>query len=187
MEERYLGDLIDHFFNAELSVDEERRLYCYLRDNDVPAGFQEEKEAVMAFCGNEKELVLPDGAAWRLESILDELAVEQERESRNVNIAVPRKRIFLQKTFNVVSSLVAVVVVMVCMLSFADIDVFSVLKVPAVVCVETEEDTFDNPEDAMQCMKMALKDMQLAMNTTYTNAREVAAGLELMAMMRGDK
>ena len=43
---------------------------------------------------------------------------------------------------------------------------------PLVAEVE-EEDTFDNPEDAVECFKGALGNMMLAVNTTRENTRKM--------------
>ena len=62
MEERDLRKKIGMFFDAELSVEEERELCRYLRDNDVPAELVKDKEAVLALCGDAVEISLPAGA-----------------------------------------------------------------------------------------------------------------------------
>jgi hypothetical protein len=41
-----------------------------------------------------------------------------------------------------------------------------------------EEDTFDNPEDAMRCFKVACGDMLLAMNAVRNNTCEIGDVLE---------
>jgi hypothetical protein len=42
----------------------------------------------------------------------------------------------------------------------------------------TEEDTFDNPEDAMRCFKVACGDMLLAINAARNNTYEIENVLE---------
>ena len=73
MEERYLKDMIERFFNAELTVEEEQALCRYLCENEVPTEFREDKEAIIALCGEPEEVELPEGAAERLEEMLDGL------------------------------------------------------------------------------------------------------------------
>jgi hypothetical protein len=42
---------------------------------------------------------------------------------------------------------------------------------------EQEEDTFDNPKDAMECFMAAMGDIKLAINTTENNTREIGDAL----------
>jgi hypothetical protein len=44
--------------------------------------------------------------------------------------------------------------------------------------VYEEEDTFDNPEEAMQCLMAAYGDIQYAMNTTQRHTHEAYQTLE---------
>ena len=43
---------------------------------------------------------------------------------------------------------------------------------------DVDKDTFDNPEEAMQCLKAAYGDMMLAVNTARDNTREACLSLE---------
>ena len=51
------------------------------------------------------------------------------------------------------------------------------------VAVLYEEDTFDNPEDAMQCLKLVFGDMQHATAIAHANTKKIGAILELSATM----
>ena len=73
MEKEILRDWIERFFAAELTMAEERELYRYLCENEVPTEFREDKEAIIALCGEPEEVELPEGAAQRLEEMLDGL------------------------------------------------------------------------------------------------------------------
>ena len=79
MEKEILRDWIERFFAAELTMAEERELYRYLCENEVPTEFREDKEAIIALCGEPEEVELPEGAAQRLEAMLDELEEMQTR------------------------------------------------------------------------------------------------------------
>ena len=53
MEDKDLKKMIEKFFNAELSIEEERELCGYLCLHDVPEGLRKDKEAIIALCGDE--------------------------------------------------------------------------------------------------------------------------------------
>ena len=67
------GKLIEQFFDGTLTVEEEQALCTFLRENEVPASMQRDKEAVLAMCANVFDNSLPAGAQQRLEAMLDEL------------------------------------------------------------------------------------------------------------------
>ena len=79
MEKEILRDWIERFFAAELTMAEERELYRYLCENEVPTELRKDKEAIIALCGEPEEVELPEGAAQRLEAMLDELEEMQTR------------------------------------------------------------------------------------------------------------
>ena len=68
MEEKELKRLIERFFDAEMTVEEERALCRYLRDNDVPTELRKDKDAIIALCGEPADVQLPVGAMERLET-----------------------------------------------------------------------------------------------------------------------
>jgi hypothetical protein len=53
---------------------------------------------------------------------------------------------------------------------------------PLLAEVYEEEDTFDNPEEAMQCLMAAYEDIMFAMNTARDNTREVHQALTQSVM-----
>ena len=180
MEKEILRDRIESFFNAELTLDEERELYRYLCENEVPTEFREDKEAIIALCGGiDKEVKLPEGATQRLETMLDGLEEMQtrliphnEEESKGTNpryILPPRKGwgSFLLRAACVAGMAVAL------FLALPDSK-----DEPTLAEVYEEEDTFATPEEAMQCFMAAYEDVMFAMNTARDNTREVHQALE---------
>ena len=74
MEKEILKEWMERFFLAELTVDEECELYQYLCANEVPAELRKDREVILALCSTaEKDIELPEGAAERLEAMLDGL------------------------------------------------------------------------------------------------------------------
>jgi hypothetical protein len=74
MEKEILKEWMERFFLAELTVDEERELYQYLCANEVPAELRKDREVILALCSTaEEDIELPEGAAERLEAMLDGL------------------------------------------------------------------------------------------------------------------
>ena len=179
MEKEILRDWIERFFAAELTMAEERELYRYLCENEVPTEFREDKEAIIALCGEPEEVELPEGAAQRLEAMLDELEEMQTRlnppceegaEGTHPQYSLPPRKgwgAFLLRAACVAGVAVAL---------------FLALPEgkdkPLLAEVYEEEDTFDNPEEAMQCFMAAYNDIMLAMNTARDNTREVHQALE---------
>ena len=185
MEERCLKDLIERFFNAELSAEEEREFCRYLRENDVPAELRKDKEAVIALCSTDDEIILPAGAEVRLEAMLDELETEKPHGTGKEELQHVEKRRLLKIPRCIVYSAVAAAVVVMAYILFVVNDI-TVVETPSAVVAEVEEDTFDNPEEAMQCMKLAFKDMLLAVNVSQMNAIEIGTEIKRSAIMKGN-
>ena len=171
MEERYLRDMIERFFNAELTVEEEQALCRYLCDKEVPTELRKDKEAIIALCGNiDKDVEMPEGATLRLEAMLDGLdemrgSLEDIQPMRQQRI--PRSFTTLRMTRLLLRAACVAGVVMVLFLALPESK-----DEPALAEVYEEEDTFDNPEEAMQCLMAAYDDMMFAMNTARDNTRE---------------
>ena len=180
MEKKILKDWIERFFAAELTMDEERELYRYLCEKEVPTELRKDKEAIIALCGEPEEVELPKGAAERLEEMLDGL--EEMKTHLNPSCeggleAPPRRRTLPHREGWIGSSLLraACVAGVVVALFVALPD-----RVAEPLLSETyeEEDTFDNPEEAMQCLLAAYGDIQYAMNTTQHHTQEACQTLE---------
>ena len=179
MEKEILRDWIERFFATELTMDEERELYRYLCENEVPTEFRKDKEAIIALCGEPEEVELPEGAAQRLEAMLDELEEMQTRlnppceegaEGTHPRYSLPPRKgwgAFLLRAACVAGVAVAL---------------FLALPEgkdkPLLAEVYEEEDTFDNPEEAMQCLMAAYGDIQYAMNATQRHTHEAYQTLE---------
>ena len=174
MEKEILRDWIERFFAAELTMDEERELYRYLCENEVPTELRKDKEAIIALCGNiDKEVELPEGATHRLEAMLDEMEEMQTHLNppcKGGLEAPPRRRTLPHRegwgAFLLRAACVAGVVMALFLALPEDKDK------PLLAEVYEEEDTFDNPEEAMQCFMAAYNDIMFAMNTARDNTRE---------------
>ena len=186
MEEKILKEMMVRFFDAELTAEEERELCCWLRENDVPAELREDKEAIMALCGEPIVAELPEGAAQRLEAMLDGLEEAKEYLSADDQVYSGRKRRVLRIP-RVITRAVAAAVVFLVYIAFLDKDVTegSGATLPAAtpppqenMLDDTEEDTFDNPEDAIRCFRNAYGNVMLAINTAQDNTKEIESRLE---------
>ena len=181
MEKEILRDWIERFFAAELTMDEERELYRYLCEKEVPTELRKDKEAIIALCGNiDKEVELPEGATHRLEAMLDEMEEMQTHLNppcKGGLEAPPRRRTLPHRegwggSFLLRAACVAGVAVALFLALPKSKDE------PMLAEVYDEEDTFDNPEEAMQCFMAAYNDIMFAMNTARDNTREVHQALE---------
>ena len=181
MEKEILKEWMERFFLAELTMDEERELYQYLCANEVPAELRKDKEVIIALCGTlEEDIALPEGAAERLEAMLDGL--EEMKTHLNPPCEGGLKKVRPRYTlphregwggsFLLRAACVAGVVVAL-FVALPD-------RVAEPLLSETyeEEDTFDNPEEAMQCLLAAYGDIQYAMNATQRHTHEAYQTLE---------
>ena len=179
MEKEILKDWIERFFAAELTMDEERELYRYLCENEVPTELRKDKEAIIALCGEPEEVELPKGAAQRLEAMLDELEEMQTRLNppceERVEGTRPRYSLPPRKEWGTFLLRAACVAGVAVALFLALPDSKDTLMLTEVY---EEEDTFDTPEEAMQCLMAAYDDIMFAMNTARDNTREVHQALE---------
>ena len=189
MEDFRLRMMIEQFFDAVLTAEEERKLCCYLRENDVPAELRKDKEIILAFCRESEEVELPDSAALRLEAMIDGLAEKSTAMARDENsdaktgkriVAIPRKMWWYGA---------AAIVVLAIGIQFTNEN----SKLPTskerhiVQIIDTEKDTFDNPEDAMRCLEEAFKDINLAINSTQHNLKEIETTLNASMRIANQK
>ena len=175
MEKEILKEWMERFFLAELTMDEERELYQYLCANEVPAELRKDREVILALCSTaEEDIELPEGAAERLEAMLDGL----EKMKTHLNppckggLEAPPRRYTLPHregwggSFLLRAACVAGVAIALFVMLPDSKDA------PMLAEVYEEEDTFDTPEEAMQCLMAAYGDMMYAMNTARDNTRE---------------
>ena len=180
MEEKDLVIRIEQFFNAELSVEEERELCRYLSENEVPSGLRKDKEAILMLCGYGMDVELPAGAQERIEAMIDALASEEVQPVAD-EVVVERAGRRTFKIPRIVWQGAAAAAVLVAGYMFMDDDVLSPgtqSQLDAGLYAELlEEDTFDNPADAMECFKGAFENMMLVVNTTHKNSRKMENNL----------
>ena len=205
MEKEILKEWMERFFLAELTMDEERELYQYLCANEVPAELRKDREVILALCSTaEEDIELPEGAAERLEAMLDGL----EEMKNEVQIlpnspsvhrggarragALQAKRVetphqFLDArsftTFRMTKVLLraacaaAVVAIVFLAIPYGDNKHTDEATVLTMVD-DVDKDTFDNPEEAMLCLMAAYGDIQYAMNATQRHTHEAYQTLE---------
>ena len=179
MEDFRLKMMIEQFFDAVLTAEEERKLCRYLRENDVPAELRKDKEMILAFCRENEETELPDGAELRLEEMLDGLAQKCTPDVRDENIVTKKQRRIVAIPRKMWWYGAAAIIVLAIGIQFTNEN----SKLPTskerhiVQIIDTEKDTFDNPEDAMRCLGEAFKEINLAVNSTQNNIKEIEATL----------
>lgn len=178
MEEKDLRKMMERFFDAALSIGEERELCRYLRENDVPAELRKDKEIIIALCGEPVETVMPEGAAERLESMLDELENCSTQDAANQKEIAKGKRKLIKIPRYIANGAVAASIIAATYLFFPTEGNVTVLHPHDVIAEVPEKDTFDNPEDALRCFKAACGDMRLACSTVQRNMREAGNDLK---------
>lgn len=185
MEEKRLRDMIERFFNAELTAEEELTLCRFLYANEIPAELRKDKEAIIALCGMYEEIALPEGAAERLESMLDEL----EADAKGVPVTTAAGLSVQRSIFHALWSkyilraacAAAVVVAVFLAIPYGD-DKHTDEGTTLAMVDDVDKDTFDNPEEAMQCFMEVYNDIMLAMNTARDNTHEVHQALTQSVM-----
>ena len=186
MEDFRLRMMIEQFFDAVLTAEEERELCRYLRENDVPAELRKDKEMILAFCRESEEVELPDGAALRLEAMIDGLAEKSTAMARDENSdAKTGKRIVVIPRIMRYSAAAAVVIA--CLFTADYWLTAPTQQSDEVIAIDTEKDTFDNPEDAMRCLQAAFNDISLAVNSTQNNIKKIEATLGASIKMSTNK
>lgn len=181
MEEKDLRMKMEQFFDAELSMDEERELYRYLCENDVPAELRRDKEAIMALCGNEADYSMPAGAKERLEAFIDALPMDKSVDNDAANAVTNEGRRILKIQHFVLRGVAAAAVVAVMLGGFLLVNEHAVQQDTSETIAEIpEKDTFENPEEAMKCFKLAMGEVQFAMNTAKDNIKEIETTLRVL-------
>lgn len=179
MEERQLRGMMERFFNAELTAEEELALCRYLRDHDVPSELRKDKEAIIALCTPPEEVELPEGAAERLETMLDGLE-EMKEELQTDDAVISRERgkiVKIPRLFLRAACAAAVVAALFLVIPYGG-DKHTDKETTLAMVDDVDKDTFDNPEEAMQCLLAAYDDILYAMNTARDNTHEVYRTLE---------
>ena len=180
MTDKQLKDWMERFFNAELTADEERELYRYLCVNEVSAELRKDREVILVLCSAaEEDIELPEGAAERLEAMLDGLEeMREESQTYDAVISEERGKIFkIPRLLLRAACAAAVVAAVFLVIPHSDSKQTSGEASLAMVD-DVDKDTFDNPEEAMQCLMAAYGDMMLAVNTARDNTREACLSLE---------
>ena len=185
MEDFRLRIMIEQFFDAVLTAEEERELCRYLRENDVPAELRKDKKAILAFCRESEDVELPEGAALRLEAMIDGLATDS-RQAANDEKGVTRTRRRTIAIPRVMRYSAAATVIIACLFTAGYWQPATQQK-DEVQAFDTEKDTFDNPEDAMRCLEAAFKEISLAVNSTQNNIKEIESMLGASIKMSKDK
>ena len=181
MTDKQLKDWMERFFDAELTVDEERELYRYLCANEVPAELRKDREVILALCSTaEEDIELPEGSAERLEALLDGL--EEMRTHLNPPCEGGLKKVRPRYTLPHREGWGGSFLLRAACVAGVAIALFVMLPdrvaEPLLTEVYEEEDTFDNPEEAMQCLMAAYGDIQYAMNATQRHTHEAYQTLE---------
>lgn len=181
MEEKRLRDMIERFFNAELTAEEELLLCRFLYANDVPVELRTDREVIIALCGTLEEAALPEGATERLEAMLDGL----EADAKGVPVTTAAGLSVQRSIFHALWSkyllraacAAAVVVAVFLAIPYGD-DKHTDEGTTLTMVDDVDKDTFDNPEEAMQCLMAAYDDIKYAMNTAQRHTHEACQTLE---------
>ena len=170
MDNTKLRTMIESFFEATLTADEERELCSYLRGNDVPAELRKDKEAILALCSDEIVEASSTEAFARLEAMIDALETEQQPQAIERHQIPDNKKGKIRKIPRYVwQGVAAAAVFILCFFIFTNIEQEQTSEFVAMV----EEDTFDTPEEAFECTKESFEFVLLAVNSANRSRREI--------------
>lgn len=186
MEEKRLRDMIERFFNAELTAEEELTLCRFLYANYVPLELCTDREVIIALCGTLEEAALPEGATERLEAMLDGLEADAKGVPVTTAAGLSVQRCIFHALWSKyllrVACAAAVVVAVFLAIPYGD-DKHTDEGTTLAMVDDVDKDTFDNPEEAMQCFMEVYNDIMLAMNTARDNTHEVHQALTQSVMI----
>ena len=170
MDNKNLRTMIECFFEATLTADEERELCSYLRGNDVPAELHKDKEAILALCSDESVEASSAEAFARVEAMIDALETEQQPQAIERHQIPDNKKGKIRKIPRYVwQGVAAAAVFILCFFIFTNSDQEQTSELVAMV----EEDTFDTPEEAFECTKESFEFVLLAVNSANRSRREI--------------
>ena len=191
MTDKQLKDWMERFFDAELTVDEERELYRYLCANEVSAELRKDREVILALYSTaEEDIELPEGAVERLEAMLDGL--EKMKTHLNPPCEGGLKKVRPRYTlphrkgwggsFLLRAACAAAVVAALFLVIPYGSNKYADEKAMQAMVDDADKDTFDTPEEAMECLMAAYEDIMFAMNTARDNTREAHQALSQSMM-----
>ena len=191
MTDKQLKDWMERFFDAELTVDEERELYRYLCANEVSAELRKDREVILALYSTaEEDIELPEGAVERLEAMLDGL--EKMRTHLNPPCEGGLKKVRPRYTlphregwggsFLLRAACAAAVVAALFLVIPYGSNKYADEKAMLAMVDDVDKDTFDTPEEAMECLMAAYEDIMFAMNTARDNTHEAHQALTQSVM-----
>ena len=191
MTDKQLKDWMERFFDAELTVDEERELYRYLCANEVSAELRKDREVILALYSTaEEDIELPEGAVERLEAMLDGL--EAMKTHLNPPCKGGLKKVRPRYTlphregwggsFLLRAACAAAVVAALFLVIPYGSNKYADEKAMQAMVDDADKDTFDTPEEAMECLMAAYEDIMFAMNTARDNTREAHQALSQSMM-----
>lgn len=174
MDEKRLRIMIERFFDARLGIDEERELYCYLCENDVPDELRKDKEAIIALCSHPTSSAASDEAYKRLEAMIDALETKERAlpvEPRAVQ--APKRRIIkIPRTLYRGIAAAAILALGLFILTNTR------QQTNSVSFAMSEEDTFNTPEEALECVRESFDLVLMAANSTNRSRRAIGTTLE---------
>ena len=191
MTDKQLKDWMERFFDAELTVDEERELYRYLCANEVSAELRKDREVILALCCTaEEDIELPEGAAERLEAMLDGLETmkthlnppcEGGLKKVRPRYTLPHREGWGGSFLLRAACAAAVVAVLFLVIPYGS-NKYADEKAMLAMVDDVDKDTFDTPEEAMQCLMAAYDEIMFAMNTARDNTHEAHQALTQSVM-----
>lgn len=136
-------DLINRYFEGEITLEEERQLRNFLRENEVPAELQRDKELILSLCEQPSEVKIPDDLSERLSNKIDEWESKSNEQKEAAPVIGTVKKRYTLSRLQWVYAAAAVVALLLTFHLFNPAD-------------DSQKDTFDSPQMAYAQVNKAL-------------------------------
>lgn len=151
--------LIEKYYEATITAEEERCLYDYLHNNDVPQSMANDKELILAMCPDVLSADRSCGFEQRISDFISELDTKENEANKNGRRLVAVRRRFLGLPFKFWTVSAAAFI--------------GVIAGFAALSTTEPKETFDSPEEAYACVSAIMSNIALVLDNGVENIRRV--------------
>ena len=160
--------MIDRYLDERMSRDEELEFVRYLRSQEIPAEFHEERELILQMAAMQETPPPPAGMEERLSAMIDNFAQESN---------APAKRVFTLKLRNIWRA--AAIVAIVAATGLAIVQHRS--ERDEAFIAARDRDTFATPEEALPHANAILRNLATVTNSTRNNVADIGNDIKKLS------
>lgn len=165
-----IREKIDRYLDERMSRDEELEFVRYLRSQEIPEEFREERELILQMAALQEPPPLPAGMEERLTAMIDNLAEES---------SAPTKRVFTLKLRHIWRAAAIVAIVAATGLTIVQ---HRSERDEAFIAAR-DRDTFATPEEALPHANAILRNLATVTNSTRNNATEAGNNIKKLSII----